>query len=203
MSWSAPAPSAPSAPPQPVSFLEVYGFVAWISTHALSVIYLAWALCPEHHLQAWGVAFLPSKYWAVAVPAWLSVALVTYVVAYGMWNLAQTPAPDALSLIIDPSTPWWEGGGGGDGAAGESHSQVVPEAEQEQEQEQAREMKAAATTEVPVGGRPRKKAIATAAEEGVQEYPPSYLSRIVYGGMTRARSEAMEAMGPLRDVLSN
>lgn len=46
------------------------------------VAYLAWALIPDRYLDAMGVTYRPSKYWAVAVPTWACVALFVAASAY-------------------------------------------------------------------------------------------------------------------------
>lgn len=43
---------------------EYYGFVAWISTYALFVLYLLWALLPDTLIVHLGIEWYPSR-WAV------------------------------------------------------------------------------------------------------------------------------------------
>ena len=86
-----------------VSTVEVYGFVGWITSavaygklgassfsnclaqpanvprRPAAVLYLLWAFTPPRYLEAYGISYYPSQYWAVALPAW---ACVTVVAAY-------------------------------------------------------------------------------------------------------------------------
>lgn len=41
---------------------EYYGFVAWISTHALFVLYLLWALLPDTLIVRLGIEWYPSRW---------------------------------------------------------------------------------------------------------------------------------------------
>lgn len=43
------------------------------------MLYLLWAFTPPRYLEAYGISYYPSQYWAVALPAW---ACVTVVAAY-------------------------------------------------------------------------------------------------------------------------
>lgn len=82
-----------------VSQREVYGFVGWVSFSvaygacaespngnreltAPPVLFLAWAYSPPQLLHSLGVTYYPSKWWALALPAWCCVALLCALVAY-------------------------------------------------------------------------------------------------------------------------
>lgn len=41
-----------------------------------TVLYILWAYTPESLLHAHGVTYYPSRYWAVALPAWICVTVV-------------------------------------------------------------------------------------------------------------------------------
>ena len=43
---------------------------------APAVLFMLWAYTPEAVLEAHGVTYYPSKYWAVALPAWACVSVV-------------------------------------------------------------------------------------------------------------------------------
>ena len=70
------------------------GFVVYLLTTAAFALYLVWLIVPEDVLRdSLGVAFLPQRYWAVAVPIYLSVAFLTFVfVVYPSLGLINTPA---------------------------------------------------------------------------------------------------------------
>lgn len=80
---------------------EVYGFVLWISTFVLAMLYLAWALLPDATLHALGVSYYPSRWWALALPAWSTVALVSVPPVYLAWNMFNTLPLDHLNTISD------------------------------------------------------------------------------------------------------
>ncbi|KAG2496579.1 hypothetical protein HYH03_005401 [Edaphochlamys debaryana] len=60
--------------------VEVRGFALMLAVRVLYVAYLAWLFVPETMLHRIGVTYYPSKHWALAGPAWLTLALV-----WGWW----------------------------------------------------------------------------------------------------------------------
>ena len=48
-----------------------------------AVLFMLWAYTPEAVLEAHGVTYYPSKYWAVALPAW---ACATVVFVYWLYE---------------------------------------------------------------------------------------------------------------------
>ncbi|CAL9006316.1 unnamed protein product [Prunus brigantina] len=81
---------------------EVYGFVGSITTVvATAVIFLVWAYVPESWLHSIGIFYYPSRYWALAVPAY---AMMTVVLALGFYcgvNFMSTPPPSSLYTVYD------------------------------------------------------------------------------------------------------
>mmetsp|Transcript_3825 Transcript_3825/g.6536 ORF Transcript_3825/g.6536 Transcript_3825/m.6536 type:complete len:149 (+) Transcript_3825:283-729(+) len=55
---------------------EIYGFVGAITWSVFAVLYFAWAYLPDETLHEWGIHFLPDKYWALALPVFISVTVV-------------------------------------------------------------------------------------------------------------------------------
>eukprot|EP00268_Persea_americana_P026003 TRINITY_DN2535_c1_g1_i1.p1 TRINITY_DN2535_c1_g1~~TRINITY_DN2535_c1_g1_i1.p1 ORF type:complete len:133 (+),score=17.22 TRINITY_DN2535_c1_g1_i1:171-569(+) len=79
---------------------EVYGFVGSISAVVATAIFLAWAYIPENWLHFLGITYYPSRYWALAAPAY---AMVTIFLAMGFYlglNFMVTPPPAALYTIF-------------------------------------------------------------------------------------------------------
>ena len=71
----------------------------------LLVLYLAWALLPPSTLSSLGLAFLPQQYWAVAVPTYLSVVFLTFVlVIYPALGMLGTPAGGDVRQVADSRT---------------------------------------------------------------------------------------------------
>ncbi|KAL3157506.1 hypothetical protein ABBQ32_011968 [Trebouxia sp. C0010 RCD-2024] len=71
---------------QGAASVEVYGFTGWITTGVAYGAFLCWAYLPEQALQAVGITYYPDKYWALAVPTWVCVAIVAAAWAYESWN---------------------------------------------------------------------------------------------------------------------
>lgn len=80
---------------------EVYGFVGSITTVIATAVYLAWAYTPEPWLHSLGITYYPTKYWAVAAPAFVMVAVALSLVAYVGSNFLATPPPTSFTTIFD------------------------------------------------------------------------------------------------------
>ncbi|XP_011625766.1 phosphatidylinositol N-acetylglucosaminyltransferase subunit P [Amborella trichopoda] len=83
---------------------EVYGFVGSITTVVATVVFLAWAYIPEPCLHFLGVTYYPNKYWALAVPAYGLVIVVSLMGFYVGLNFMITPPPTSVSTIFDEYT---------------------------------------------------------------------------------------------------
>ncbi|XP_039821784.1 phosphatidylinositol N-acetylglucosaminyltransferase subunit P-like isoform X2 [Panicum virgatum] len=70
---------------------EVYGFVGSITTVIATAAYLAWAYTPEPVLRSLGITYYPSKYWALAVPSFVIVAVALSMAIYMGLNFVATP----------------------------------------------------------------------------------------------------------------
>lgn len=80
---------------------EVYGFVGSISTVCAIGVFIVWAYVPERCLHSVGIDYYPSRYWALAVPAF---AIVTVISAMGLYlglNFIATPPPTSLNTMFD------------------------------------------------------------------------------------------------------
>ncbi|XP_003747274.1 phosphatidylinositol N-acetylglucosaminyltransferase subunit P-like [Galendromus occidentalis] len=42
------------------------------------IAYLAWAYIPSRSWASIGITYLPDKYWAIALPSWLIVSVLTF-----------------------------------------------------------------------------------------------------------------------------
>ncbi|CAN6302358.1 unnamed protein product [Urochloa humidicola] len=83
---------------------EVYGFVGSITTVIATAVYLAWAYTPEPCLRSLGINYYPSKYWALAVPSFVIMALALSMVIYMGLNFLATPHPTSFSTIFDENS---------------------------------------------------------------------------------------------------
>ena len=87
-----------AARPNPAA---VYGFVGWIGTLVCYVLYLLWAYLPVEVLHSLGVTYYPSRYWAVALPAYICVCVVFVFTTYIGYCLANNPPLDSFNTLTD------------------------------------------------------------------------------------------------------
>eukprot|EP00903_Cladosiphon_okamuranus_P008125 g7826.t1 len=98
--------------------VEVYGFAGWIASLVAYALYLVWAYVPESTLQALGITYYPSKYWAIAIPSAIFVTWSVAVLVYIAVNFMSTAPLDSFDTItdmhakpvVDRSTIWEEDG---------------------------------------------------------------------------------------------
>ncbi|KAL6651625.1 hypothetical protein ACP70R_010550 [Stipagrostis hirtigluma subsp. patula] len=83
---------------------EVYGFVGSITTVIATAVYLVWAYTPEPWLHSLGITYYPSKYWALAVPSFVIVAVALSMVIYMGLNFLATPPPTSFNTIFDENS---------------------------------------------------------------------------------------------------
>ena len=89
---------------------------------APAALFLAWSLSPPVLLRSLGVTYYPSKWWALALPCWLCVAVLCAWAAYEgcvgrsralsaltpsrRLNLLAVVPPDSLASVTDPAARW-------------------------------------------------------------------------------------------------
>ena len=78
-----------------------YAFVAWISSLVGLIIFLLWALSPNDLLHGIGINYYPSRYYAIAIPAYSIVVVVLVVIGYIGINLLNTLDPEEMLTIRD------------------------------------------------------------------------------------------------------
>ncbi|GIL91965.1 hypothetical protein Vretifemale_19649 [Volvox reticuliferus] len=71
--------------------VEVRGFALMLAARVFYAMYLGWLIIPERHLHSIGITYYPSKYWALAGPAWLTLAVVWGLWLYEGLNMATIP----------------------------------------------------------------------------------------------------------------
>jgi phosphatidylinositol glycan class P protein len=87
-----------TAQPNPAA---VYGFVGWVGTLVGFLLYLLWAYLPVEILHNLGVTYYPSRYWAVAIPAYVCVVVIFIFATYSGFCLMINPPVDAFSTFTD------------------------------------------------------------------------------------------------------
>lgn len=95
---------------------KVYGFLILLFAVLILLYYTYWALIYPFmyyttvHLGAaiethpwWAFFFwipvIPIPYWAVAIPMWLAIVLILFIVAWIGWTMLTTPPPIPLEEI--------------------------------------------------------------------------------------------------------
>lgn len=94
-------PAAPRKAPQ-VPTYEYYGFVLYLVSSLTFAVYLLWSYLPSPFLHALGIEYYPNRWWSLAVPAWVTVALVWIFVALGSYNVGYlTPRVGSIETVVD------------------------------------------------------------------------------------------------------
>lgn len=87
--------------PQFYPIQSVYAFVSWIASYALAIILILWIVLPSSTLQHYGITYYPSRYYALAVPAYLIVVYTLCSIIYMAWNMWTTLSPDDIATSRD------------------------------------------------------------------------------------------------------
>ena len=111
MKWKAPSGGYISEhSPAPTPSRAVYGFVMCLLSYSSLLLYLIWALVPDSALEWAGLDFLPQKYWAVAIPVYLSVLFFSFVfVIYPCLGMISTPSTTDIRNVTDSHSVYSSG----------------------------------------------------------------------------------------------
>ncbi|KAK4218836.1 PIG-P-domain-containing protein [Rhypophila decipiens] len=91
----------PRASPK-VPTYEYYGFVLYLFSTLSFLIYLLWSYLPSPFLHAIGVYYYPNRWWSVAIPSFLVMALVYIYVALALYNTEYlTLSLGSVETVVD------------------------------------------------------------------------------------------------------
>ena len=80
---------------------EHYGFVLYLSSFAIFILYLFWSLTPDNVLRSLGITYYPSRYWAIVLPIWVSGLIPFAILVHTSLNMINTPSFDDFDLLTD------------------------------------------------------------------------------------------------------
>lgn len=83
---------------------EYKGFATYVISAIFLFVWLCWAVLPDKILNDIGIYYYPSKWWAVAIPAWFLIAMTYMYVALAFYNVEVLTVPlDDLRTVVDDS----------------------------------------------------------------------------------------------------
>ncbi|ROV99274.1 hypothetical protein VSDG_03847 [Cytospora chrysosperma] len=95
------AEPVPRASPK-VPTYEYYGFVLYLFSSLVFLIYLLWSYLPSPFLHVLGIYYYPNRWWSLAIPSFLVMLLVYIYVALALYNTEYLTLPlDSLETIVD------------------------------------------------------------------------------------------------------
>jgi phosphatidylinositol glycan class P protein len=87
-----------------ISSVELYGFFSWNLSAIVFIIYIIWAFVPAPVLQSFGIFYIPDQYYAIALPLWLAVTVVTVLQLYVAFCMFATPEIESYATLQDKHT---------------------------------------------------------------------------------------------------
>ncbi|KAF2969920.1 hypothetical protein GQX73_g3652 [Xylaria multiplex] len=81
---------------------EYYGFVVYLFSSLTFLIYLLWAYLPSPFLHALGIYYYPNRWWALAIPSFITMSIVYIYVALALYNTEVLTLPlTSIETIVD------------------------------------------------------------------------------------------------------
>lgn len=80
---------------------SILSFVSWTASIFVYLCFVAWAVLPAKTLHYFGVTYYPSRYYAVALPAYVLVVYMLSGMAYIGLNMLNTLDPEDQATMID------------------------------------------------------------------------------------------------------
>jgi hypothetical protein len=79
--------------------MEIAGFVGWLASYAVLILYLFWAFTPDDVLLSMKISYYPDRYLAVAVPAWGIMTFLCWSCMVTGAHLMSTAAPGSFEIL--------------------------------------------------------------------------------------------------------
>ncbi|KAH3661892.1 hypothetical protein OGAPHI_006071 [Ogataea philodendri] len=81
---------------------EYKGFAAYVISFLFLFIWMSWSMLPDSLLNSVGIYYYPSRWWALAIPAYVLVLMMYTYVAVASYNTEiKTPPLDDPRTIVD------------------------------------------------------------------------------------------------------
>jgi phosphatidylinositol glycan class P protein len=96
---SATASTEHSPAPQPER--AIYGFFLLVSAIFFFIVYLIISFIPEPLINQLGWDYLPDKYWSIALPSFVVIALLMILPVYFSLNVSQVIEPTSMYTVTD------------------------------------------------------------------------------------------------------
>ncbi|KAI9699477.1 MAG: hypothetical protein M1836_003088 [Candelina mexicana] len=91
----------PRASPK-VPTYEYYGFVLYLVSSLIFLIYLLWSYLPSPFLHQLGIYYYPNRWWSLAIPSFLVMLLVYIYVALASYNTGYLTLPlNSIENLVD------------------------------------------------------------------------------------------------------
>ena len=59
-----------------MKLVEIYGFVSWVGSFLVYLLFLIWTYVPEKILHSFGIYYYPDKSWALAISSVICMTLL-------------------------------------------------------------------------------------------------------------------------------
>ncbi|EWS72983.1 PIG-P protein (macronuclear) [Tetrahymena thermophila SB210] len=84
--------------------IEIYGFVGWVGSFGMFLLYIIWGFLPDNLLNSFGIYFYPDKSWALAIPSVFVMTIIFLIVFYQFLNMAKCKPLDSYTTLQDNFT---------------------------------------------------------------------------------------------------
>jgi phosphatidylinositol N-acetylglucosaminyltransferase subunit P len=174
---------------------EYYGFVVYLLSSLIFLMYLLWSALPSPFLHALGIYYYPDRWWALALPSFLVMLVVYVYVALAAYNTEILTLPLAsVETIVDDAAMVAVVDAKGrmkakEARRREERRRVAAMGGRESRREREREREAAAARNLVLpGGGLNWRELWNEGTDGVMDVPLAGVCEVLYGeGRDRAQ----------------